>query len=152
MIPGLVQWVKGSGVAVRCGVGCRWGSDPVGLWLRCRPAAAAPIRPLAWERPYASGLALKRQKPNKQTIPKSKEAPRHCGAFLAVGAGRPSNSYFLVAGRSPNAPDDCPAGNITAFHPLTCVCLTRISGLFMFLADPVQGANVISRVGELTVL
>ena len=31
------------------------------LW--CRPAAATPIRPLAWETPYATGAALKRQKP-----------------------------------------------------------------------------------------
>ena len=30
------------------------------LW--CRPAAAVPIRPLAWELPYATGVALKRQK------------------------------------------------------------------------------------------
>ena len=45
-----------------CGVGHRHGSDPVWLGLWCRPAAAAPIRPLAWELPYASGGALKRQK------------------------------------------------------------------------------------------
>ena len=32
------------------------------LWLWCRPAAVAPIRPLAWEPPYAAGAALKRQK------------------------------------------------------------------------------------------
>ena len=35
------------------------------LWLWRRPAAAAPIRPLAWEPPYASGAAqemAKRQK------------------------------------------------------------------------------------------
>ena len=43
-----------------CGVGHRRGSDPVRLW--CRPAAAAPIQPLASERPYAAGVALKRQK------------------------------------------------------------------------------------------
>ena len=29
------------------------------LWLWCRLAAAAPIRTLAWERPYAAGMALK---------------------------------------------------------------------------------------------
>ena len=45
-IPGLAQRVK----------------DPALLWLWCRPAAVAPIRPLAWEPPYASGAALKRQK------------------------------------------------------------------------------------------
>ena len=29
------------------------------LWLWHRPAAAAPIRPQAWELPYAPGVALK---------------------------------------------------------------------------------------------
>ena len=42
-IPALAQWVK----------------DPMLLWLGCRPAAAAPIHPLAWERPYATCAALK---------------------------------------------------------------------------------------------
>ena len=46
LIPGHAQWVK----------------DPVLLWLWCRPAATAPIRPLAWKPPYAMGVALKRQK------------------------------------------------------------------------------------------
>ena len=27
-IPGLVQWVKGSGIASSCGIGCRCGLDP----------------------------------------------------------------------------------------------------------------------------
>ena len=47
-----------------CGVGCRWSLDPTLLWLRCRPAAVAMIRPLAWEPPHAAGagVALKRQK------------------------------------------------------------------------------------------
>ena len=36
------------------------------LWLWCRPAATAPISPLAWEPPCASGAALKqRQKKEK---------------------------------------------------------------------------------------
>ena len=51
------------------GVGCRRGSDPAQLWLWCRPAATVPIRPLAWEPPYAKGAALekvKRQKPKKK--------------------------------------------------------------------------------------
>jgi len=45
-IPGLTQWVK----------------DPVLLWLWCRLAAVAPIQPLAWEPPYAVGVALKSKK------------------------------------------------------------------------------------------
>ena len=34
------------------------------LWLLGKPVAAAPIRSLAWELPYAMGEALKRQKIN----------------------------------------------------------------------------------------
>ena len=49
LIPGLAQWVK----------------DPALLWLWCRPAATAPIRPLAWEPPYAEGVALKKNKRKK---------------------------------------------------------------------------------------
>ena len=48
-MPGLAQWVK----------------DPVLLWLWCRLAAVALIRPLAWKPPYAKGVALKRQKGQK---------------------------------------------------------------------------------------
>ena len=51
-----------------CGVGCRRGSDPVLLLLWCRPAAAAPIGPLAWEPPYAKGVAFKGNKGRKNTI------------------------------------------------------------------------------------
>ena len=48
-IPGLTQWV----------------GDPALLWLWCRPAAAALIRPLAWEFTYAAGTALKSENKNK---------------------------------------------------------------------------------------
>ena len=55
--PGLTQWVK----------------DPVLLWLWCRPAAAALIRPLGWELPYALGAALKKTTTNKKGFCKEKE-------------------------------------------------------------------------------
>ena len=35
------------------GVGRRYGSDLVLLWLWCRPAPVAPIQHLPWEPPYA---------------------------------------------------------------------------------------------------
>ena len=56
-----------------CGVGRRRGSNLVWLWLWHRPAAVAPIRPLAWELSYALGVALKRQKTkqNKKRSSKS---------------------------------------------------------------------------------
>ena len=44
-IPCLAQWVKD--------LAWLW------LWLQCRPAAAALLQHLAWELPYAAGVALK---------------------------------------------------------------------------------------------
>ena len=55
LLPGLTQWVK----------------DLALLWLWCRPAAVALIRPLAWELPYAIGAALKRKKEKKKKKVKS---------------------------------------------------------------------------------
>ena len=51
LIPGFTECVK--------------DPDPALLWLRRRPVATARIQPLAWEHPYAEGVALKRQKPKK---------------------------------------------------------------------------------------
>ena len=48
-----------------CSVGRRHSWDPVLLWLWRRLAATTPIRPLAWEPPYAVVAAqelAKRQK------------------------------------------------------------------------------------------
>ena len=52
MIPGLTQWVKD-------------------------PAAAAPLRPLAWELLYAAGAAVKRGKEKSARL-------RPSGAVLAI--------------------------------------------------------------------
>ena len=46
-IPGLAQWVEGSGIAVSCGLGRRHGSDPLLLWLWRRPEAVILILTLA---------------------------------------------------------------------------------------------------------
>ena len=46
-ILGLTQWVKGSGVAISCGVGHRLSSDLALLWLWLWPVAIALIQPLA---------------------------------------------------------------------------------------------------------
>ena len=66
LIPGLSQWVKGSSIALSRGVCCRCGLGLALLWLWCRPTAAALIQPPAWELPYAAGVALKRQKKEKE--------------------------------------------------------------------------------------
>ena len=53
-----------------CGVGCRLGSgsgsDPALLWLWRKLAAVAPIGPLAWEPPNATGVALKKKKKKRK--------------------------------------------------------------------------------------
>ena len=55
-----------------CGIGCRHGSDPALLWLWHRPAATAPIRPLAWEPPHGAGAALEKTKRKKKERKKEK--------------------------------------------------------------------------------
>ena len=55
-IPGLAQWVK----------------DLALLWLWCRPAAVAPIGPLAWELLCAMGVALKSKKKKERKRKKSR--------------------------------------------------------------------------------
>ena len=49
------------------GIGRRQGLDPESLWLWCRLADAVLIRPVAWESPYATNVALKSKQTNKQT-------------------------------------------------------------------------------------
>ena len=53
-----------------CGVGPRHGLylALLWLWLWHRPAATGLIRPLAWEPPYATGVALKRRKTKKKEV------------------------------------------------------------------------------------
>ena len=48
-----------------CGAGHRYGQDLVLLWLWGRPVASAMIWPLAWQPPYATGVALKKTFSNK---------------------------------------------------------------------------------------
>ena len=52
-----------------CGVGHTCGSDLALLWLWRRLAAAAPIQPLAWDLPYATGVALKSKKTKQNKKP-----------------------------------------------------------------------------------
>ena len=58
---------------MRCGVGHRSGLDLALLWLWCRPAAVAPIGPLAWEPPYATEYGLKDKKTQKKKKKKKKK-------------------------------------------------------------------------------
>ena len=63
-------------MTMSCGVGHRCDLDPL-LWLWCRPAAVAPIRPLAWEPPYTAGTILKKTKQNKTKKAKKQNKNPH---------------------------------------------------------------------------
>ena len=60
-------------MAVSYGVYCRHGSDPALLWLWHRLVATTPIRPLAWEPPYAAGSAQEMAKRQQQQQKKKKK-------------------------------------------------------------------------------
>ena len=64
-IPGLAQWVKGSGVAASWGLSRRFGSDLALLWLWHQLAAVAPIQLLAWELLCATDADLKKKTKTK---------------------------------------------------------------------------------------
>ena len=64
-IPSLAQWVK----------------DLVLLWFWCRPAATAPIQPLALEPSYATGVASKKKKAKKKKEVTRKQ-PSELGKIL----------------------------------------------------------------------
>ena len=63
-------------------VGFGGSLDLVLLWLWCRLAAAAPIQPLAWEPPYAVGVAIKskkkKKKKHKKQTRKTTTKKTHC--------------------------------------------------------------------------
>ena len=66
-----------------CGVGLRLGLDLALLWLWHRPAASVPIRLLAWEPPYAMGVALSKKKKKKKKK-KHKTKGLYLSSFLKI--------------------------------------------------------------------
>ena len=68
MIPGLTWGVKGSGIAMNCGIGHRRGSDLALLWLWRRPVATATIGPLSLRTSICHGRGPKKTKSKKKTI------------------------------------------------------------------------------------
>ena len=108
-----------------CGVGLRDSLNPELLWLWHRWAAAAPIPPLAWELPYAQGVALKRKRKRKEK--KRKDILRVFPGGLAV---KPLSSLWVpsLAWELPHMPRAKPkigkyrrpprvAGELMAFTP-----------------------------------
>ena len=74
-IPGLTQCVKGSSLAMSCGVGCTCSSDAVLLWLWL--AATALIGPLAANFHIPLVQPLKKEK--KKNLTAAAWSLRRCG-------------------------------------------------------------------------
>ena len=114
------------------GVGCRHGLDLALLWLWSRPAVVAPIPPLAWEPPYATGLALKRK-----TERKRKEKHKRVSIFT-FGCWE----WLLAKGKG------CEEKHLTfPSHPERCI--------FTFLPHhPNPGSHLLSsrKVGDLVLI
>ena len=102
------------------GVGRRCSSDPALLWLWCRPEATAPIRPLAWEPPYAAGAAQRNSKKTK----KKKKKEKAQGEFL----------LWLSGLRIRLGSSHCGAAemNLTRIHEVAGL----IPGLIQWVKDP----------------
>ena len=59
LIPGLTQWVKDIALLQVAVLGHRCTLNLALLWLWHRPAAASPIRSVAWKFPHVTSAALK---------------------------------------------------------------------------------------------
>ena len=82
-----------------CGVGHRLGSGLVLLWPWRRPVATVPIRPLAWEPPYAASSALKRQKTKHKNKNLISQTTEEFGFSPPILFAWPLNKHFSA----PNA-------------------------------------------------
>ena len=88
-----------------CGVGRRHGLDLTLLWLWHRPVATAPIRPLAWEPPYAVGVAPKKQQKRENStsthegtglIPGLAQCVKTSGVAVSCGVGCRGSSDLVL--------------------------------------------------------
>ena len=90
-IPGLAQWFKDPALLLSCGVGRRHGLGPALLWLWCRLVAAALITPLAWDPPYAMGVALEKVQKKEKSI-----ADLQCFNFYCTAKSKVIQLYMYM--------------------------------------------------------
>ena len=74
-----------------CGVGRRCGSDLAWLWPWRRPAATAPMRPLAWEPPWAADSAALKRKKKKEKEEEKEEEEEEVDVTLVASVNGPAD-------------------------------------------------------------
>ena len=79
-----------------CGVGYRRSLYPKLLWLWHRPVATALIRPLAWEPPYAAGVALEKTKRQKNKTKQNKKTNKKETSNCILNWPKDLNIHFFI--------------------------------------------------------
>ena len=91
------------------------------LWLWRRPAATAPIRPLAWEPPYATGAAPRPKK--------TKDKRKKKGNILTILTTEPYNPLHPIL--SPHLPSKNPKHiNVQSMSTLQHLLITQFPSSF----------------------
>ena len=93
-------------------MGHRRSLDPALLWLWPRPVATAPIRPLAWEPPYAVGAAQRNSKK------KTKKKKKKVNEFQSLWDYSGVSLLALPSSRSPSV------GIVLKFQPQSSLSST----------------------------
>ena len=126
-------------------MGCRHGSDPTLLWLWCRPAATAWIRPLVWEPPYAMGVALEMEKKKKSNTNMCVCVyVCVCFSFLLLRAPAARSYLLSLTSSSSLSFHHCPhltiQNNFQAYPSIT-ITLTRTQKIYSHQNVPLPLSN-----------
>ena len=106
-----------------CGVGHRFSSALALLWLWCRLAAAAPLRPLAWEPLYAAAGVAVQGKKKKKKLSKCMKHLEPCVYTVGASAGLSWGVSALLGGESTSLSPSLPVRHTFRIQAGVCVCV-----------------------------
>ena len=128
---------KGSGIAVSCGIVRRCSLDPESLWLWCRPATKAPIRPLSWD------LHMPHTRPLKNNFFFFYFLKKKKNYTKATKRGLTQSTESTAAAQAHRSFTSCSGDREALKHSSDCSQLiTRLMGLGQILYEfPLKGDN-----------